>query len=267
MELTLYQVDAFADRLFRGNPAAVCPLEHWLPAPTLQAIAMENNLSETAFIVHEAPGWRIRWFTPTAEVKLCGHATLAAAFVYFREINNTTDRVVFDSLSGHLSVTRDNERLTLDFPVQQAEPVPAPAILAQALGAEPLETLAAEDWLVVLDSEESVRNLRPDMRLLAQLERRGVIVTARGRECDFVSRFFAPKYGIDEDPVTGSAHTLLTPYWAARLGRERLHARQLSSRGGELYCESHGQRVKISGKVIPYLRGTITLDGLDGTKA
>jgi len=260
MELTLYQVDAFADRLFKGNPAAVCPLQEWLPDLTMQAIAMENNLSETAFFVSEDQGWHIRWFTPKNEVKLCGHATLASAYIYFRYIDNAADQVVFNSLSGPLTVSRDDDRLTLDFPVKRAEPVPAPTILGQALGAEPLEILAADDWLIVLDSEETVRKLQPDMTLLKQLERRGVIVTARGRECDFVSRFFAPKYGIDEDPVTGSAHTMLIPFWAERLGRERLKARQLSARGGELYCALKGERVSISGKVIPYFRGTITIN-------
>ncbi len=260
MELALYQVDAFADRLFKGNPAAVCPLDDWLTDKTMQAIAMENNLAETAFIVHGEKGWRIRWFTPTTEVKLCGHATLAAAFVYFHFIDTKADQVVFGSLSGPLTVTRSDDRLTLDFPVQPAGPVPTPGILGRPLGAEPREVLAADDWLVVLDSEETVCALQPDMALLKQLERRGVIVTAQGNECDFVSRFFAPNFGIDEDPVTGSAHTVLTPYWAERLGRDRLHARQLSTRGGELYCELKGERVFIGGKVVPYLRGTITID-------
>lgn len=259
MELTLYQVDAFAERLFTGNPAAVCPLESWLPDHTLQAIAMENNLSETAFVVHESNGWHIRWFTPTAEVKLCGHATLAAAYVYFQHMAPDTDRVVFNSLSGPLTVSRDNEQLILDFPAQRAEQIQASAALAQALGAKPREVLAADDWLVRLDSEVTIRNLRPDMSQLRQLDRRGVIVTAEGSECDFVSRFFAPKYGIDEDPVTGSAHSILIPYWAERLGRNELVARQLSPRGGTLRCVFHGERVAISGKVIPYLRGAITL--------
>lgn len=259
MELALYQVDAFAEQQFKGNPAAVCPLEEWLPDHTMQAIAMENNLSETAFFVREGTGWRIRWFTPTTEVKLCGHASLAAAFVYFHYINNNADQVVFDSLSGPLNVTRDNQRLTLDFPIQRAERVQPPAILARALGAEPQEVLAADDWLVVLDSEETVRKLQPDLSLLKRVERRGVIVTAKGRECDFVSRFFAPKYGIDEDPVTGSAHTMLTPFWAEKSGKHSLHAYQLSARGGELYCELQGERVLISGRAVPYLKGVITL--------
>lgn len=259
MEIPIYQVDAFTTRLFGGNPAAVCPLDTWLPEATMQAIAMENNLSETAFIVSEERGWRIRWFTPTTEVNLCGHATLASACVYFRHIDTGAGRVVFDSLSGPLTVIRDGELLTLDFPLHAPEPVEAPELLGRALGAEPLEVLAAEDWLVRLDSEEAVRILAPDMSLLRQLDRRGVIVTAEGADCDFVSRFFAPGHGIDEDPATGSAHTILTPYWADRLGRERLHARQLSARGGELFCERRGERVFISGRAVPYLQGTITV--------
>lgn len=259
MELRLFQVDAFADRLFSGNPAAVCPLDSWLPERTMQAIAMENNLSETAFIVAEEHVWRIRWFTPTTEVKLCGHATLAAAFVYFRHIAPDAHEVTFASLSGPLSVRRHSEHLTLDFPLQRAEPVPPPALLGQALGTEPLEVHATEDWLVLLESEEAVRRLAPDMALLKRLDRRGVIVTAPGNECDFVSRFFAPRCGIDEDPVTGSAHTILTPFWAERLGREKLHARQLSARGGELHCELKDERVFISGRVVPYLTGTIVI--------
>jgi PhzF family phenazine biosynthesis protein len=259
MELKLYQVDAFADRLFKVNPAAVCPLQAWLPEKTMQAIAMENNLSETAFFVKEGSGWRIRWFTPATEVKLCGHATLAAAYVYVTHLSPDAKQIEFNSHSGPLTVTRDGDLLTLDFPQQSVEPLAPPALLGEALGVEPREVYAADDWLVLLESEAQVRALQPNMPLLKQLERRGVIVTAKGVECDFVSRFFAPKYGIDEDPVTGSAHTKLAPFWAARLGREKLHARQLSARGGDLYCELKGERVLISGRVVPYLQGTITL--------
>jgi PhzF family phenazine biosynthesis protein len=259
MELRLYQVDAFAERLFAGNPAAVCPLEAWLPNATMQAIARENNLSETVFFAPEPEGLRIRWFTPGCEVDLCGHATLAAAWVYFHHLAPQADRVRFNSRSGPLSVSRDGERLTLDFPAARLEPVAVPALLDSALGAKPLEVYAADDWLVLLDSAERVRRLQPSMALLKQLERRGVIVTARGDDCDFVSRFFAPRVGVDEDPVTGSAHTLLTPYWALRLGKLQLHARQLSARGGELHCELKGERVLIGGSVVPYLSGTITI--------
>lgn len=259
MKLTLYQIDAFADRLFTGNPAAVCPLADWLPEETMQSIAMENNLSETAFFVQEETGWRIRWFTPSTEVKLCGHATLASAYIYFTHLQPGADRIIFDSLSGPLTVTHDGERLTLDFPQQAVERIAIPELLCEALGVEPLEVYAADDWLILLESEALVRALQPNTALMKQLERRGVIVTAKGDDCDFVSRFFAPKYGIDEDPVTGSAHTKLAPFWAERLGRKKLHARQLSSRGGKLDCEIKGERVLISGRAIQYMTGTITL--------
>jgi PhzF family phenazine biosynthesis protein len=259
MELPLYQLDAFSSHLFGDNPAAVCPLECWLPDALMQQIAMENNLAETAFIVAEPEGLRIRWFTPLSEVKLCGHATLASAWVYFHHLAAGSTEVSFNSQSGPLGVRREGERLTLDFPVADYRPVAAPPLLVQALGTTPLECYAGEDWMVRLNSETQVRTLQPDMRLLQQLERRGVIVTAAGDGCDFVSRFFAPKYGIDEDPVTGSAHTLLTPYWAGQLGKSHLDARQLSPRGGELHCEMKGDRVFISGQVTPYLQGVITL--------
>ncbi len=259
MEIDLYQIDAFTDTPFSGNPAAVCPLSNWLPEVTMQAIAAENNLSETAFIMREEKDWRIRWFTPVTEVRLCGHATLASAWVLFNHLEPGCDKVIFNSLSGPLPVTRNGDRLTLNFPVQRAEPVVAPGLLAAALGCTPQEVLAADDWLILLDSEQRVRELRPDMGLLKQLEKRALMVTAAGSDCDFVSRFFAPKYGIDEDPVTGSAHTKLAPYWAERLGKPRLHARQLSARGGELFCEMRGERVHISGSAVPYLKGTITL--------
>jgi PhzF family phenazine biosynthesis protein len=192
-------------------------------------------------------------------VKLCGHATLASAFVYFRDIDQNAGQIVFNSLSGPLSVSRDGDVLTLDFPQKAVEPVTTPPLLAQALGIEPLAVFAADDWLVLIDSETTLQALQPDMSLLKKLDRRGMIVTAKGNGCDFVSRFFAPKYGIDEDPVTGSAHTILAPFWAERLGRQKLHARQLSARGGELHCEVVGDRVLISGQAVPYLKGTITL--------
>lgn len=259
MELKIYQLDAFSSRLFGGNPAAVCPLEGWLSSELMQKIAMENNLAETAFFVQEEDGLRLRWFTPKREVTLCGHATLAAAWVYFHYIEPDSDEVTFNSLSGPLGVSRHGEQLTLDFPVGALQPVETPEQLIQAIGATPLECYIGEDWLVRLESEKAVRTLQPDMRLLQQLPGRGVIVTAEGEECDFVSRFFAPKYGIDEDPVTGSAHTLLVPFWAERLHKSALRARQLSARGGELYCELRGERVFISGQVTPYLQGVISV--------
>jgi len=259
MELKIYQLDAFSNHLFGGNPAAVCPLDTWLPDELMQQIAMENNLSETAFFVQEQDGLRIRWFTPKAEVTLCGHATLATAWVYFHHIEPDRDEVTFNSLSGPLVVYRRGKQLTLDFPASEVHPVAVPSQLTQALGTTPLECYAGGDWMVLLEDEKTVRHLKPDLALLIQLEARGLIVTAPGGDCDFVSRFFAPRVGIDEDPVTGSAHTHLAPYWAQRLGKKVLHARQLSARGGELWCEVRGARVTISGQVVPYLQGVVTL--------
>jgi len=260
LQLPLYQIDAFAEKLFAGNPAAVVPLPQWLPDGVLQAIAAENNLSETAFLVREGNGIRIRWFTPLCEVKLCGHATLASAWVWFNHFQPSASQVVFDSLSGPLTVTREGEQLTLDFPAQSYLPLAAPAELGEMLGTTVLDSwLAGEDWIIRVKDETSVAALQPHMARLQQLDCRGLIVTATGDSWDFVSRFFAPRVGIDEDPVTGSAHTKLTPFWADRLGKQQLHARQLSKRGGELFCELRGERVLISGKAVPYLSGTISL--------
>lgn len=259
MRIPLYQIDAFASRAFAGNPAAVCPLDGWPEDGLLQAIAQENNLSETAFFVPEGDGFRIRWFTPVTEVDLCGHATLAAAFVIFNTQPGRSGEVVFESHSGLLRVRRDGEWLVLDFPAEAVQPCATPAALLDGLGVAPLMVLAGTDYLVLLADEVAVRALRPDMRHLERLDRRGVIVTAPGREADFVSRFFAPRCGIDEDPVTGSAHCVLTPFWAGRLGRQRLRAQQLSRRGGELWCELRGERVAIAGQAVQYLVGQITL--------
>ncbi len=259
MRILIYQVDAFASRVFEGNPAAVCPLEEWLDDEVMQAIAMENNLSETAFFVSEGEGYRIRWFTPETEVDLCGHATLASASVIFEHIEPSLQEVAFDSRSGVLIVYRGRELLTLDFPSQPPSPCSAPPGLIAGLRKEPAEVLACEDYFAVYASQEDILELQPDMAALKQVGLRGVIVTAPGREADFVSRFFAPSYGIDEDPVTGSAHCALTPYWAQRLGKSKLHAYQLSHRGGELFCEDKGDRVMISGRAVPYLQGFITL--------
>lgn len=257
MRIPIYQVDAFSGEVFRGNPAAVCPLEDWLPDPVLQAIGAENNLSETAFIRRGAQGWDLRWFTPVVEVDLCGHATLASGYVVFEFLDPGRETVTFHSRSGPLGVSRAGDLLTLDFPVMPAEPRQGPDRLAQALGAQPVETLKARDMMAVFQSEEEVRALQPDMEALQSLACRGVIATAPGQECDFVSRFFAPGAGIPEDPVTGSAHCTLAPYWAARLGRSRLHAFQVSARGGELWCELAGDRVRISGRAVRYLEGAI----------
>lgn len=257
MKLPIYQLDAFSGRVFAGNPAAVCPLGAWLPEPTMQAIAAENNLAETAFFVGGGGSYAIRWFTPTVEIDLCGHATLASAAVVMTHLEAGLERVRFSTLrAGDLSVAREGERYVLDFPSWPAKPVVVPDGLERALGARPLQVLAARDYLCVLKDAAAVRALQPDMAALKRLDK-AVIATAPGEDCDFVSRFFAPGHGIDEDPVTGSAHCTLTPFWAQRLGRNRMEARQISPRGGELSVELKGDRVAIGGRVAPYLEGTI----------
>ena len=262
MRIPLYQIDSFATELFRGNPAAVCPLEEWLDDETLQAIAAENNLSETAFFVPEEGGWRLRWFTPGTEVDLCGHATLAAAWVLFERAGGTGDSVRFVTRSGPLTVRRDDDLLVMDFPARPPEPKEAPRALIEGLGAEPEEVRASErDYLVRYAEEDDIRKLRPDYGRLRALDRLSVIVTAPGTGCDFVSRFFAPSVGVPEDPVTGSAHCTLAPFWAERLaaGESWMDARQLSARGGRLACRALGDRVEIRGRAILYLEGRIQL--------
>ena len=260
MKLPLYQIDAFASQVFRGNPAAVCPLPHWLDDPLLQAIAAENNLSETAYIVEAGEQFQIRWFTPTMEVDLCGHATLASAFVIFSYLHPGLTSVRFSSKSGELKVIMRDQHIWLDLPVMEASPCLPPPKLVEALKLIPNEVLAARDYLVVYQDEEAVQEIQPDFALLKQLDRLGVIVTAPGRSADFVSRFFAPKAGIDEDPVTGSAHCTLIPYWASRLGKNQLTAKQISLRSGELFCEQHLERVLIGGKAVCYLEGTVNFE-------
>ena len=258
MEAPLFQVDAFADRPFAGNPAAVCLLQRWPDAEVMQAIAAENNLSETAFLVGTGSEYALRWFTPVAEVDLCGHATLASAYVLFEQFGVDAEAVSFDTESGRLTVRRSADGLfEMDFPARAAEPCDAPDGLIAALGGSPVEVGLAADYLVRYAAEPEVRDLEPDFAGLRGLEARGVIVTAPGEECDFVSRFFAPDLGIPEDPVTGSAHSTLAPYWSDELGKSRLYARQLSRRGGELWCEVAGERVKISGRAVLYLSGSI----------
>jgi PhzF family phenazine biosynthesis protein len=258
MRIPLYQVDAFADRPFTGNPAAVCPLDDWLPDELMQAIAAENNLSETAFFVAEDNIWRLRWFTPAAEVDLCGHATLAAGHVIFHFLAPDRDRIVFRTQrAGDLVVSRHGELLALDFPSRPPTRCTAPPGLAAALGCEPTAVLAARDYVAIYDDPDRIVALTPDFAALAKLDR-AVIVTAPGRGgVDFVSRFFAPALGVDEDPVTGSAHCSLIPYWADKLGRNHLQARQLSRRGGSLVCKLRNDRVTIAGRTILYLTGTI----------
>jgi PhzF family phenazine biosynthesis protein len=262
MNLPFFWIDAFTDRVFTGNPAGVVPLERWLPDEVMQRIAFENGLSETAFFVRNgADHFHLRWFTPAIEVELCGHATLASAFTLFTHLGQPGETVIFDSRSGPLRVTRAGERLELDFPVQPAEAAAAPADLIQALGREPdFCGRAKTRWLCVLPHAAEVRAFQPDHARLAQVKPGRIIVTAPGDgDCDFVSRYFAPDAGIPEDPVTGSAHCTLTPYWAACLGKPTLHARQVSARGGELWCAMAGDRVRIAGRAVTYLRGELTV--------
>ena len=259
MEITLYQIDAFASKLFEGNPAAVCPLEAWLPDEIMQSIAAENNLSETAFFVPEGNGYHIRWFTPAGEVDLCGHATLAAAYVLFNIPGYKKDKIVFDSKSGILAVTKNNELFTLDFPSQPPVACDIPKEIVQAFKTAPVACLKSEDFIVVFENEIDVETANPDFELLKKLDLRGVIITAKSTRYDFVTRFFAPKYGIPEDPVTGSAYTQLAPYWASIIGSKRFSVKQISLRGGELTCEIIDDRVFISGKAVKYLEGKIKI--------
>jgi len=261
MRIPIYQVDAFTDRLFGGNPAAVCPLREWLPDEILQAIAAENNLSETAFLLRQGESYELRWFTPAVEVDLCGHATLASGHVVFRFLEPERRRVAFETRkAGTLTVARQGDLLELDFPARAASPCATPPALVEALGAEPSELLEGlRDWLAVFPSAEHVTALHPDFAALARLGR-PVIATAPGRDgADFVSRFFAPSLGVDEDPVTGSAHCTLVPYWAARLGTKVLEARQVSARRGALACTLDGDRVRLGGKAVLYLEGWISV--------
>ena len=257
MQLSLFQVDAFAERVFAGNPAAVCPLEAWLPEAQMQAIAAENNLSETAFCVPEGEGYGLRWFTPLKEIDLCGHATLATAHVLFTHLGFPGTELAFATRSGTLRVAREGDRLAMDFPAKTVEACAAPVALLEGLGQTPVEVYGGRDYLAVFADEAEVRALTPDPRRLAELDRHGVIVTAPGRDVDFVSRFFAPKFGVDEDPVTGSSHCSLTPFWAERLGKTTLEARQVSCRGGRLQCELIGERVILRGQAVTYMTATI----------
>jgi predicted PhzF superfamily epimerase YddE/YHI9 len=260
MKFPIYQVDAFTGHLFSGNPAAVVFPGSELSPEIMQAIASENNLSETAFVVAAGENYQIRWFTPTVEVNLCGHATLAAAHVIFRHLNYSRSTVSFFSKSGPLYVRKDGEILYLDFPVDSIRAVEPPEPLLSGLGAQPTEVYKGrDDYLAIFDNEAIILALAPDMAQLSQVPSRGVIVSAPGREVDFVSRFFAPQAGVPEDPVTGSAHTTLTPYWSGKLAKHDLRAKQLSKRGGELVCKDMSQRIEIGGRAITYLVGEITL--------
>jgi len=258
-ELPIYQVDAFASEVFAGNPAAVCPLDAWLSDDVMQAIAAENNLSETAFLVRNGTDYDLRWFTPAVEVDLCGHATLGSAYVVATHLEPGRDEMVFHSKSGPLTVTRDGDLFTLDFPSLPPERLDDHSAVEAALGTAVGELWRADKTMAVLADEAAVLAADPDLAKVAALPGDGLIVTAPGRSRDFVSRYFAPHAGIPEDPVTGSAHCVLTPYWARRLDKARLTARQVSARGGELVVEDRGERVLISGRVAPYLEGRVTI--------
>ncbi|GGG39634.1 isomerase [Croceivirga lutea] len=260
MKLTLYQVDAFAEKVFEGNPAAICPLEEWLPTVTMQKIAQENNLSETAFILRKNDGFEIRWFTAEIEVDLCGHATLAAAHAIFNYLNYQENTIQFFSpRSGKLSVFKDeNNLLTLDFPTDETTILENKNEINEAIGLAPLVTIKGKtDYLLIYRSQKEIEAITPNFHLVNQLDCRGVIVSAPGEKVDFVSRFFAPQCSIPEDPVTGSAHTTMIPYWSKELGKTKLTAKQLSERGGYLVCEFLGDRVKIAGNAVTYLIGEI----------
>lgn len=259
MELPIFQVDAFTGRLFGGNPAAVVILPQWLPDNTLQAIAAENNLADTAFVVPLQGEFGLRWFTPEVEVDLCGHATLASAHVLFRHGYAPPPQIVFQYQRGTLTVTQEGELLAMRFPSRPPQRAQCDTAIVAALGATPSEVHRARDLLVVFDTQQEVEGLRPDFQAIASLDTFGVIASAPGKECDFVSRFFAPGAGISEDPATGSSHCTLVPYWSERLGKKTLHALQLSRRRGELFCENQGEWVKISGRAVEYLRGNIFL--------
>jgi PhzF family phenazine biosynthesis protein len=261
VKIPLYQLDAFTRAAFGGNPAAVCPLERWLDDDILQAIAAENNLAETAFFAGENGAYRLRWFTPATEVPLCGHATLATGYLILNVLEPGRERVRFETLSGPVEVSRDGQRLTMDFPALPPVRELDPDMVAGAIGVRPDALWEADRGMAVLRDASAVRELRPDIGRVAELPFKSLIVTARGFEgdCDFVSRFFAPKLGIAEDPVTGSAHCVLTPYWAGVLGKSSLFARQLSPRGGELWVEDRGARVRLSGDCVLVVEGSFTL--------
>ncbi len=267
MKIPIYQIDAFTSQLFGGNPAAVCPLDDWIPEVVMQKISAENNLSETAFIVPNlaadenstgVASYSIRWFTPLREIELCGHATLASAYVIFNHLRPEAQSIRFSSMSGLLVVVKQDELITLNFPAIPPEPGELRDDVAMALGDRPILLFSTKRSMAVFEHQSQIERLKPDFaKLMAIPDVSGIIVTAPGEDSDFVSRFFIPKYGINEDPVTGSAHCTLIPYWATRLGKTKLFARQLSARGGELWCEHAGERVKMSGHAVEYLRGEI----------
>ncbi len=261
MNLTIYQVDAFADKTFEGNPAAVVPLTNWLPDETMQHIAMENNLSETAFFVPTDKGFHIRWFTPGTEVDLCGHATLATAHVLFNHLGFEGNTIHFESKSGVLTVNKQNQLLLLNFPASELKEIPIPHSLKTAFNFQPNKCFkGSNDLMLLFETEREIKELCPNLIKITESNTRGVICTAKSEEFDFVSRFFAPAVAVNEDPVTGSAHTMLIPYWAAQLNKSELIAKQVSQRGGVLYCKNLNNRVEIGGKAVTYLFGEIILN-------
>ncbi len=257
MKLPIFQVDAFTSKAFSGNPAAVCPLDCWLEDDLMQKIAEENNLSETAFFVNRGDYYQIRWFTPQAEVSLCGHATLASAWVIMNKIQPELNKINFGSRGGELKVRREDDLYLMDFPVHQPQPCEVPPFLLEGLGSQPEEILASNYYMAVYKTEDEVRNLKPYMKLIKELDRIGVIITAPGKTVDFVSRFFAPALGIPEDPVTGSAHCSLIPYWSGKLKKRVMEAKQVSPRGGNIRCEQLADRVMIGGKARLFMTGQI----------
>ncbi len=261
MKLPIFQVDAFTDKVFGGNPAAVCPLEQWLPDDVMQRIALENSVAETAFFIQLGEGFEIRWFTPEIEMDLCGHATLATAHVIARHLNFLRSSIQFQSKSGELTVAVEDELLTLNFPSRKPEPSEAPQVILDALQYKPVEILKSRDYVLVFEDEDVIRHLKPNQSILNQinLDPGGVVVTAKGKDVDFVSRFFTPQASIFEDPVTGSAHCSLIPYWSRKLGKDSMIALQLSSRVGKLFCKDMGERVLISGEAVTYMEGHIII--------
>lgn len=259
MKIPIYQADAFTSELFGGNPAAVCPLQEWLPDATMQKIAAENNLAETAFFVPTNNGFHLRWFTPELEIDLCGHATLATAHIIFTELNYSDSIIQFETQkAGVLTVSKNGDRYTLDFPSRPPQPAEMPDNLLEGVDNKmPVEVLRSRDYFLVYENEQDIIDMQPNHFAIAKVDAIGVIVTAPGRDVDFVSRFFAPAAGVPEDPVTGSAHCNLIPYWAERLGKTELHAYQLSARKGELWCEHKSDRVLMSGNAVTYLKGEI----------
>jgi PhzF family phenazine biosynthesis protein len=263
MNIPIYQVDAFTRQTFKGNPAAVCLMASWPQDNLLQSIALENNLSETAFLLKQGKDYALRWFTPLVEMDLCGHATLAAAHVIFNFIEPQLIKIAFNTLSGILTVIRKDDLLLMDFPAHPTQPCACPTDLLRGLGKHPVETHRADAYLAVFENEEDILALQPDAEYLKRLDLPYVIATAKSNRVDFVSRVFGPKIGIAEDPVTGAAHCILVPYWAQKLGKKKFHAQQLSKRGGDLYCKLKGKRVEIAGHATVYLQGSIQLESPD----